>query len=204
MRTCCASTDTITGWAAILISHAHSILNFTARPQLCLLLPAMSTLCLTQEFYSKLNYPQSYLTELNRVKQEQTGYLGTDCNAASMLPFSTSSCSACCPGTRIPGLKTALKCMLWLQLFPYHLADYACRVLRVTPFRYYIDLLFLVMREEKSYDQIPNFTVGHSLLVLASDAVVCSCCIFSAIPTLRPCLAISKSTAKLDILKGRA
>ena len=48
---------------------------------------------------------------------------------------------------------------------PYHLADYACRVLRVTPFRYYIDLLFLVMREEKSYDQIPNFTVGRSLFV---------------------------------------
>ena len=46
-----------------------------------------------------------------------------------------------------------------MQLFPYHLADYACRVLRVTPFRYYIDLLFTVMREEKSYDQIPNFTV---------------------------------------------
>ncbi|CAK0785595.1 hypothetical protein CVIRNUC_008805 [Coccomyxa viridis] len=46
------------------------------------------------------------------------------------------------------------------RLFPYHLADYACRVLRVTPFRYYIDLLFLVMREEKSYDQIPNFTAA--------------------------------------------
>lgn len=45
------------------------------------------------------------------------------------------------------------------QLFPYHLADYVCRVLRVTPFRYYCDLLFTVMREEKSYDQIPNFTV---------------------------------------------
>ena len=58
------------------------------------------------------------------------------------------------------------KRVLWLQLFPYHLADYACRVLRVTPFRYYIDLLFLVMREEKSYDQIPNYTVGRSLLAL--------------------------------------
>ena len=45
------------------------------------------------------------------------------------------------------------------QLFPYHLADYVCRVLRVTPFRYYCDLLFTVMRDEKSYDQIPNFTV---------------------------------------------
>lgn len=48
-----------------------------------------------------------------------------------------------------------------VQLFPYHLADYVCRVLRVTPFRYYCDLLFTVMREEKSYDQIPNFTVRH-------------------------------------------
>lgn len=47
-----------------------------------------------------------------------------------------------------------------VQLFPYHLADYVCRVLRVTPFRYYCDLLFTVMREEKSYDQIPNFTVS--------------------------------------------
>ncbi len=47
-----------------------------------------------------------------------------------------------------------------VQLFPYHLSDYVCRVLRVTPFRYYCDLLFTVMREEKSYDQIPNFTVG--------------------------------------------
>lgn len=55
-------------------------------------------------------------------------------------------------------------CALDMQLFPYHLADYTCRVLRVTPFRYYIDLLFLVMRDEKSYDQIPNFTVRHALL----------------------------------------
>ncbi len=34
-----------------------------------------------------------------------------------------------------------------------------CRDLRVSPFRYYIDLLCAVLREEKSYDQIPNFTV---------------------------------------------
>ena len=45
------------------------------------------------------------------------------------------------------------------QLFPYHLAEYVCRVLRVTPFRYYCDLLFTVMRDEHSYDYIPNFTV---------------------------------------------
>ena len=49
--------------------------------------------------------------------------------------------------------------MRCLQLFPYHLADYVCRILRVTPFKYYCDLLYTVMREEKSYDQIPNFAV---------------------------------------------
>ena len=49
--------------------------------------------------------------------------------------------------------------MCCLQLFPYHLADYVCRILRVTPFKYYCDLLYTVMREEKSYDQIPNFAV---------------------------------------------
>ena len=51
--------------------------------------------------------------------------------------------------------------MFELQLFPYHLSDYVCRVLRVTPFKYYCDLLYTVMREEKSYDQIPNFAVKH-------------------------------------------
>ena len=45
------------------------------------------------------------------------------------------------------------------QLFPYHLAEHVCRDLRVSPFRYYTDLLCAVLREEQSYDQIPNFTV---------------------------------------------
>ncbi len=45
------------------------------------------------------------------------------------------------------------------QLFPYHLAENICRDLRVSPFRYYVDLLCAVLREEQSYDQIPNFTV---------------------------------------------
>lgn len=52
--------------------------------------------------------------------------------------------------------------LLAMQLFPYHLAPYICRMLRVTPFRYYSELLYNVMREEKSYDQIPNFAVRSS------------------------------------------
>jgi hypothetical protein len=33
-------------------------------------------------------------------------------------------------------------------------------VVRVTPFRYYSEVLFLTLKEEKSYDRIPNFTVN--------------------------------------------
>lgn len=46
------------------------------------------------------------------------------------------------------------------QLFPYHLSDYLCRVARLTPFKYYGDMVAALMREERSYDRIPNFTVG--------------------------------------------
>ncbi len=49
------------------------------------------------------------------------------------------------------------------QVFPYHMGDYVCQVLRITPFRYYCDLLFAVMRDEQSYDRIPNFTVRAPL-----------------------------------------
>lgn len=34
--------------------------------------------------------------------------------------------------------------------------------MRVTPFRYYSDVLFLALRDERSYDTIPNFTVRSS------------------------------------------
>ena len=33
-----------------------------------------------------------------------------------------------------------------LQLYPYHLADYICRVMRISPFRYYCDVLFEAMK----------------------------------------------------------
>uniref|UniRef100_A0A0D9V040 FAM91 N-terminal domain-containing protein n=1 Tax=Leersia perrieri TaxID=77586 RepID=A0A0D9V040_9ORYZ len=50
-----------------------------------------------------------------------------------------------------------------LALFPYHLADYICRVLRVSPFRYYCDILFEAMKNEQPYDSIPNFTAADAL-----------------------------------------
>ncbi|MED6169573.1 hypothetical protein PIB30_022513 [Stylosanthes scabra] len=37
-----------------------------------------------------------------------------------------------------------------LSLFPYHLSEYVCRVMRVSAFRYYCDMLFEVMRNGTS------------------------------------------------------
>ncbi|CAN4115470.1 unnamed protein product [Withania somnifera] len=50
-----------------------------------------------------------------------------------------------------------------LALFPYHLADYFCRVMRMSPFRYYCDMLFEVMKNEQPYDSIPNFSAADAL-----------------------------------------
>ncbi|KAK9836344.1 hypothetical protein WJX81_007135 [Elliptochloris bilobata] len=52
------------------------------------------------------------------------------------------------------------------RLFPYHLAEHVCRDLRVSPFRYYTDLLCSALREEQSYDQIPNFTAADVVKVV--------------------------------------
>lgn len=53
-----------------------------------------------------------------------------------------------------------------LALFPYHLAEYVCRVMRVSPFRYYCDILFEVMKNEQPYDSIPNFTAADALRIM--------------------------------------
>ncbi|KAJ0752757.1 hypothetical protein HanPI659440_Chr09g0328001 [Helianthus annuus] len=50
-----------------------------------------------------------------------------------------------------------------LALFPYHLADYVCRVMRISPFRYYCDMIFEVMKNEQPYDSIPNFSAADAL-----------------------------------------
>ncbi|GMH37437.1 hypothetical protein BSKO_05310 [Bryopsis sp. KO-2023] len=52
------------------------------------------------------------------------------------------------------------------RIFPYHLAHYVCRVLRMTPFRYYSDILFNSLKLEKAYDKIPNFTAADILRVV--------------------------------------
>ncbi|MCO5570831.1 hypothetical protein L7F22_024559 [Adiantum nelumboides] len=50
-----------------------------------------------------------------------------------------------------------------LALFPYHLAEYVCRIQRISPFRYYCDILYEVMKNERPYDTIPNFTAADAL-----------------------------------------
>ncbi|KAH0462693.1 hypothetical protein IEQ34_010268 [Dendrobium chrysotoxum] len=50
-----------------------------------------------------------------------------------------------------------------LALFPYHLAEYVCRVMRISPFKFYCDMIFEVMRNEQPYDSIPNFSAADAL-----------------------------------------
>lgn len=50
-----------------------------------------------------------------------------------------------------------------LALFPYHLAEYVCRVMRLSSFRYYCDMIFEVMKNEQPYDSIPNFSAADAL-----------------------------------------
>ncbi|EFJ51519.1 hypothetical protein VOLCADRAFT_103430 [Volvox carteri f. nagariensis] len=52
------------------------------------------------------------------------------------------------------------------ELFPYHLSDYLCRVARITPFKYYLDLMTQALKDERSYDRMPNFTAADALAVL--------------------------------------
>ncbi|TPP64359.1 hypothetical protein FGIG_06420 [Fasciola gigantica] len=51
-------------------------------------------------------------------------------------------------------------------LYPYHLQDKIVRGLCVTPFVYYRDMLVQVVRAERSYDCLPNFTAADCLRLL--------------------------------------
>ena len=51
-------------------------------------------------------------------------------------------------------------------LFPYHLADIVTKGLRVTPFNYYLDVISHLLKNDKSYDTLPNFTAVDCLRVL--------------------------------------
>ena len=53
-----------------------------------------------------------------------------------------------------------------MQIFPYHLGEYVCRVLRVSPFKYYKDILASNMKDDAPYDAIPNFTAADALKVV--------------------------------------
>lgn len=46
------------------------------------------------------------------------------------------------------------------NLFPYHLADVITKGLRVTSFNYYLEVISHLLKLDKSYDQLPNFTAG--------------------------------------------
>lgn len=50
--------------------------------------------------------------------------------------------------------------MSFLCMFPYHLADIITKGLRVTPFNYYLNVIGKLLKNDKSYDTLPNFTAA--------------------------------------------
>lgn len=50
------------------------------------------------------------------------------------------------------------KSCTYLNIFPYHLSDIVTKGLRVTPFNYYLEIVALLLRTDRSYDTLPNFT----------------------------------------------
>jgi len=52
------------------------------------------------------------------------------------------------------------------RLYPYHLAEYICRVARISPHRYYLNMIADAMKDDRPYDSIPNFTAADIVKVV--------------------------------------
>lgn len=52
------------------------------------------------------------------------------------------------------------------MLYPYHLAADLSRLKQHTPFEYYLEMMHETIRQEKSYDTIPNFTAADCMRLL--------------------------------------
>ncbi len=50
-------------------------------------------------------------------------------------------------------------------MFPYHLSDVLVKGLHVTPFSYYLDIMVEMLKTDKSYDSLPNFSAIDGTLV---------------------------------------
>ena len=53
-----------------------------------------------------------------------------------------------------------------LMMYPYHLSDIMVIKLRVTPFAYYHSIFTNMIRMEKSYDSLPNFSAADGVRLL--------------------------------------
>jgi FAM91 N-terminus len=58
------------------------------------------------------------------------------------------------------------KSITGFNLFPYHLADIVTKGLRVTPFNFYLDIISYLLKKDKSYDTLPNFTAADCYRVV--------------------------------------
>ena len=58
------------------------------------------------------------------------------------------------------------------RIFPYHLGHYVCRVLRVSPFKYYSDMCYSSLAAELSFSELPNFTVSLCTLISGVECLL--------------------------------
>ena len=64
------------------------------------------------------------------------------------------------------------------------MADHVTRYMRLSPFAFYCDILFMSLKQERSYDSIPNFTVRPAQPCPA----LCGCQARASVPgTALPC-----------------
>ncbi|XP_023645754.1 protein FAM91A1 isoform X1 [Capsella rubella] len=93
-------------------------------------------------------------------KDEWHKRVTTHCIKKRLLWNTCFACKVCKEGEYYEDMMRYLRKNL--ALFPYHLAEYVCRVMRISPFRYYCDMIFEVMRNEQPYDSIPNFSAADA------------------------------------------
>lgn len=56
-------------------------------------------------------------------------------------------------------------------MFPYHLGDVMVLKLQTTPFDYYYEILSTMLRNDRSYDSMPNFTAADCKLKSFSTSI---------------------------------
>jgi hypothetical protein len=88
-------------------------------------------------------------------------------------------------------------CRSLLLPFPYQYLDSALNLLGTTPFQYYRAMLLSLIKEERSFDTIPNFTARDSVRLLGIGRE-------SYIDCVNRTKAAAKGNSVMNLFKGRS